>query len=556
MQTIETIFKEIDELENKIKTEINLEKLKEIREEIRKLENPKLEEIIDLESIKGDLWNNLRFASTDARRKAFFQLVEAECDNALLDWEHKVTLISKMEEEIKKEIDKLHKLLDETENRIKMLEKDKEDKMNVIHSLQQKLLKYDTNNSLKNKTSKSYKTFTITIFLIFSLILAAGSSMIFNKIAHNADVSVENLKNVKVKKVNISQTNNDRFAENNNEDQEISKFEQIEQNEKQIKEEVSEKKDNQFELKYLILSLVFLAFGKVISMGYEQWRHPKWMKGAVIVLFVFAAGGLLFAFFQLKSLGMNQQEIISRYNNDFLVKKSMCENSENPIKWNSYDIATRNDYICLIISDILTTPIYKTNEDKNKDYQLKKANFLKNLKSQTNHQDTEDDDSLSDDEAKIVAQKILDQYKIYKEYKDSYEILKEKLSFYSGLEFVMAIIAEILFSSMAWMMLSEKFYAEKIIESLELDIKKLTDEIEGIDKNMKSNKTLIGKIKDKLQELNNYLSEIKSLNQGFYEEENISNKKEIIKKACLSKANIVLQGIESEIIKKLAKENS
>ena len=556
METIESIFKEIDELENKIKTEINLEKLKEIRNEIKKLENPKLEEIIDIKSIKAELWDNLRFASTEMRKESFFKLVEAECESALIDWENKVTLIKNMEEQIKKEIDKLHKLLDETELKLKKLEEEKQKKQNILHSLKQKLLQYNE----KHLTSKKYKSFTIAMFLIFSLILASGTAIILNKIGSNSEKTLKLVKNINFEK-NFQQSKKittnkfSQFEENNNiKTNEKSKYEIAleEEHNKNVSKEVKTKKINQqnsFNYKYLIMSLIFLGVGKIISLLYEKMRHPKWMYFVLGPLFVGTVGILMYSFSQLNSFQVSEKEIKNNYEK-LLIEINKCkykDDGEWAASWGDDDLNTQEDdkLACLIISDILNTPVYNSVNDKNKYEEFEKSNIIKNLKK---------NDELEKSDIDMLALRIMDQYKLYKKYKDDFLKFRKKVNFYNTLAFIMAIVAEILFSSMAWMMLSEKFYGEKIRAMLELDIQKLNKEIQNIDNNIKSNKILIGKIKEKLQELNNYLSEIKSLNEGFYDKVNIEQKKELIKKACFSRAHLILQGVESEIIKKLAKE--
>jgi len=556
METIESIFKEIDELENKIKTEINLEKLKEIRNEIKKLENPKLEEIIDIKSIKAELWDNLRFASTEMRKESFFKLVEAECESALIDWENKVTLIKNMEEQIKKEIDKLHKLLDETELKLKKLEEEKQKKQKILHSLKQKLLQYNE----KHLTSKKYKSFTIVMFLIFSLILASGTAIILNKIGSNSEKTLKLVKNINFEK-NFQQSKKittnkfSQFEENNNiKTNEKSKYEIAleEEHNKNVSKEVKTKKINQqnsFNYKYLIMSLIFLGVGKIISLLYEKMRHPKWMYFVLGPLFVGTVGILMYSFSQLNSFQVSEKEIKNNYEK-LLIEINKCkykDDGEWAASWGDDDLNTQEDdkLACLIISDILNTPVYNSVNDKNKYEEFEKSNIIKNLKK---------NDELEKSDIDMLALRIMDQYKLYKKYKDDFLKFRKKVNFYNTLAFIMAIVAEILFSSMAWMMLSEKFYGEKIRAMLELDIQKLNKEIQNIDNNIKSNKILIGKIKEKLQELNNYLSEIKSLNEGFYDKVNIEQKKELIKKACFSRAHLILQGVESEIIKKLAKE--
>ena len=547
---MDDVFKEIDELENKIKTEINLEKLKEIRKEIAKIEHPKLKEIIDIDDVREQLWQHYRFSTDDERKEAFFHLVNSKCDNELLNWETKVNLISRMEEKIKEEVKKLHNLLDETKVKLEKLEKEKHSKENKIHKIKQKIQEYDE----KYTTSKQYKTFTITIFLIFSLILASGTAIILNKIGTTSETTLKAVKDIKIETTQANksiQTSHSKYqmAE---ETPKKSKFEvAIEESQKsELKKEPkkNEKEESsKFNYKYIVMSLIFLAVGKIVSLLYEKMRHPKWAYFVLAPLFFITVGILIYSFSKLESFQMSQQNITRSYEK-LLYAEEKCKDSDFAADWNDLgDDYGDTQLACLIISDVLSTPIAKSLNDRTKLENKEKNIITKNLQ----------DGEIEDDMKRMYIGKIFNQYKLYKKYRDDFITFKEKVDFYNVLSFIMAIVGEILFSSMAWMMLSEKFYGNNMIDSFKLDKEKSEKELAEIENKIKYNKILIGKIKDVLQELNNYATEIESLNlSNYYNKEALENKKQIIKQTCLADANFILQSVNSYIIKKLAQGDS
>jgi len=547
MQTIDDIFKEIDELENKIKTEVNLENLKKIREEINKIENPKLEEIINIEDIKEQLWQHYRFSTDEERKEAFFHLVNSKCDNELLNWETKVNLIKSMEEKIKKEVNRLHNLLDETQLKLEKLEKEKIEKENKIHQIKQKIQEY----SKKHTTSKKYKTFTITVFLIFSLILASGTAIILNKIGGKAENTLKAVKDIKIETIQTNEKHQVVHSKYqiDKESSKKSKFEiAIEESQKSeikkgLKKDKREESSIKFNYKYLVMSLIFLAVGKITALIYEKMRHPKWMYFILTPLFFMAVSGLAYSMLQLESLDVSKRDITRNYKNLLYVVKK-CKDSDFAAEWSDVgDDYGDTQIACLIISDVLSNPVYTSVDEKTKLEKQEKDIITKNLKEA----------EIEDDIRKVYIQKILNQYKLYKKYRDDFIKFKEKVSFYNSLGKLMAIIGEILFSSMAWMMLSEKFYGDTIVDSFKLDKEKYEKELKEIENKIKSNKILIGKIKDALQELNKYLTEIESLNlSNYFNKETLEKKKQIIKQTCLADAKFILQSVNSYIIRKLA----